>query len=641
MERKSNFTYRNIVFSLLLLSVFTLWEVSVQPQLLGTVSESAPLAGMSPKKSNPKISLDVKGMDIVDVLKILADEGGFNFSISGKVTGRITLFLNDIDVWDALMIVLISGDLAYEQKGEVIYIMSEREYELKYGEKYWETRKLKIFNCKHIQVQRLKEMLTQIASRIGKVVVDEPTNTVVVIDIPEKLYQMSDVVNNLDRPLETRIFELNYLPVKTVEEQISGILTKDVSFLKVDEATNKIVVTDYPHKIKEVEKVICAFDEKPLQVLINAKIIEIKPSEKFYAGINWDYWLKKHFRTTGAFSVPTSSTDKFSFGTIGAESVTEKGDYKGIMEFLQIFGETKVLSSPRILVLNNHEAKILVGTKDVYVTSSVSEIGESAVTTQEVNFVDVGVKLYVTPTINRDGYITLKIKPEISSSERERIKTEDKETEVPIVTTSEAETTVIVKEGVSIIIGGLRKIARAKERKQVPLLGDIPGVGVLFRSKKDEWSKNELVIFLTPHIISGDKSIEMELKEKGEEPAGGEEILEEFRNDELKLMEKRDEVQRKKMDTTAREGLNYYSHVVEKIKKAASRFQTDKKAKIKLRFIISKEGAVLKEPEVVSECKDEHLTSLVREIVREASPFAPFPDSKEEEEETFEVLLVF
>ncbi|MCK5289219.1 MAG: type II secretion system protein GspD, partial [Candidatus Omnitrophica bacterium] len=306
------------------------------------------------------------------------------------------------------------------------------------------------------------------------------------------------------------------------EQNIAEMLNKDIGNVKGDKSSNKLVVTDYPDKLAEIEKMLIAFDEKPLQVLINAKILEIKPSKEFHSGINWDYWINKYFRIKGSFSISSSTTSKLSFGTIGLGDVNNVGEYSSIVEFLEVFGDTKILSSPRILALNNQEAKILVGTKDVYITSSVSELGDSAVTTQTVNFVDVGVKLYVTPRINREGYIILKIKPEISSSQREIIKTANTETEIPIVTTSEAETSVIVRDGVSIIIGGLRKITRDKQKKQIPILGSIPILGIPFRSKKDEWSKNELVIVLTPQIVSGDISIENELIERIEKEMNNE-----------------------------------------------------------------------------------------------------------------------
>lgn len=484
-----------------------------------------------------KISLDVKNMDIIDVLKILADQGGFNISVSGNAKGRVTLFLKDIDVWDALEIALISASLAYEKKGDIIYVMTDREYEVKYGVKYGDERRIQVLNLKYAKALNVRELLAQTASGIGKVFMDVPTNTVVVIDTIDKIIEMAKIVEEVDKPLKTQIFELNYLAADNFKQKIAEAVTRDIGTIQIDEASNKISVTDYPDKLQVIGDLIKAFDEKPLQVLIDARIIEIKPSKEFYAGINWDYWIERYFRVKGDFTIPTPSTgtDKVRFGTIGIADPAQKGDYRAIIDFLETFGDIRILSSPRILALNNQEAKILVGTKDVYLTSSVSEVGESAVTTQTVNFVDTGVKFYVTPTINREGYITLKIKPEISSFDRVDITSEDKTTQVPVVTTSEAETSVIVKEGVSIIIGGLKKINYDKQEKRVPVLGNIPLLGNLFKSKKDDWSRTELVILLTPHIVSGDMSIEAEIQNRMEGNMGEQEALDEFEKINFKI----------------------------------------------------------------------------------------------------------
>ncbi|MCP4651941.1 MAG: hypothetical protein GY858_00955 [Candidatus Omnitrophica bacterium] len=457
------------------------------------------------------ISLDVKSMDIIDVLKILADQGEFNISVSGDVRGRVTLFLKDVNVKDALEIALVSASLAYEQRGEITYIMTDREYETKYGKKYGDNKKVKAFKLKYAKALNVRELLIQAVSGVGKVIMDTSTDTIIVIDTEDNIKQMEKIITYADKPVKTKVFQLDYALAEEVEPKIKELLTP-LAELTIDQASNKIIIRDYPDKLKKIEELISAIDEKPLQVLINAKIVEIRPSEKFYSGVNWEYWIDKYFRVDGDFAIssPSATTDKARFGTIGT-TVSEGGDYTGIIDFLEIFGETKILSSPRILALNNKEAKILVGTKDVYITSTTSQVGDSAVVSQAVNFVDVGVKLFVTPTINRSGDITLQIKPEISSSERMDITSDDKITEIPVVTTSEAETTVMVKDGVSIIIGGLRKITHEKERKQVPILGSIPLLGAAFRSKKDEQSESELVILLTPQIVSGENSTEEEL----------------------------------------------------------------------------------------------------------------------------------
>lgn len=488
-----------------------------------------------------KVSLDVKGMDVIDVLKILSDEGKFNLSISGNITSRVTLFLKDIAVWDALEIVLISSNLAYEKKGEIIYVMSDRDYELKYGTKYWDKRKVAVFNFSYAKVVRVRELFSQVASNIGKVIIDEATNTLIVIDVPEKIKEMEEIVKQIDRSLKTEVFQLNYLAAEELEKKIFDILTKDVGSIKIDAASNKIIVVDYPEKLSEIEKMIFAFDEKPLQVLINAKIVELTPSKNFYSGISWDYWMKKYFQTIGTFNFP--HTEKITFGTPNP-TATGEGKFGGVLQFLQMFGETKVLSTPRILVLNNQEAKILVGTRDAYITSTVSELGESAVTSQSVNFVETGVKLYVTPTINKKGYITLKIKPEISSANSESIVSGGQSTAVPIVTTSEAETSLIVKDGVDIFLGGLRKVTRDKQRKQIPFLGSIPLIGNLFKNHSNEWSKRELIIILTPQIVSGDRSIEMEVQDKQKSEMWETDAFTEFQKDSELEGEKKSKIEK-------------------------------------------------------------------------------------------------
>ncbi|MFH1771795.1 MAG: secretin N-terminal domain-containing protein [Candidatus Omnitrophota bacterium] len=690
--------------------------------------EINPAPAQIKKASIPTISLEVKGMDVVDALKIIADKGDLNLSISGNVRGRITLFLKNVDIWSALDIIVVSADLAYEINNNIIYVMTERDYETKYGKKYWDKRIMQAFGLKYAKAQKAQAIVSQIASKIGKIITDESTNTLIAVDTPDRIELIKDVIKRLDKPIETKVFDLDYLPVDKVEKKISEMLSANSGIIKIDEATNKILIADYPENIIKIERMIKAFDEKPLQVLIDAKIIEIAPSKKFYTGINWDYWITKYFRTKGDFAIPSGVNEKVRFGTIGVADVAAKDDYSAIIDFLEIFGDSKILSSPRIVVLNNEEAKIIVGTRDAYITSMSSEIGDSLTTAQTVNFVDVGVKLFVTPTINKAGYITMKIKPEISSSERETLTTEDKQTEVPIVTTSEAETTVIVKDGVSIIMGGLRKITRTKERKQIPVLGGIPGIGAFFRSKKEESTKNELVIVLTPRIVSGDRAIEEELRDKIMGTIWEKEAIKEFgtlekiikqedkppvvimpnkekppviedkkkdamplkkskivKKPEKELAKKEKEVIKKEKPAEAEslepltvvplsvkpkempEPVNagsYYLEIADKIREKAARMASkmpifseeeqisksekpSKESKIKLplkvkvRFVVSKEGGLVGEPVVVAADSNGNLKSFAREIIKESSPFPAFPASEKANLQTFEITLIF
>ncbi len=450
------------------------------------------------------ISLDIKGMDIVDVLKMLAVRSGLNLVIGKNVSGRVTLFLKNVNTRDAFDILILANDLAYDSRGSIINVMTQRDYELVYGERFQDKKKAEIVPLKYAKAAEIAKSLNQIKTTVGKIVVDESSNTLILIDSPAKTAEMAAFVQKADREIQTRIFSLNYAKAEQLNTKIQEVITKGVGSIRIDERTNKIVVTDYPEKIDEVARIITAFDERTMQVLIDAQIIEVSPSDKFEMGIDWEYWIRKHFMVTQA--LPLGTSNRLLLGT-PADTPSNPGNYKAILDLLRTIGDTKILSSPRIMALNNQEARILVGTKDAYVTSTTSQSGTTAVTSQTVNFVDVGIKLFVTPTISREGMVTMKIRPEISSAETRKLLSNGQETEIPIVTTSEAETTIVIKDGVTVIIGGLRKDSREKIVKKIPLIGDIPGLGFFFRSTSDSVTKSDLVILLTPHIISGETAL--------------------------------------------------------------------------------------------------------------------------------------
>ena len=253
--------------------------------------------------------------------------------------------------------------------------------------------------------------------------------------------------------------------------------------------------------MEEIKNIISAFDQKDKQVLIEAKIVQIVLSDEFKLGIDWQAILRNYeeLTFTSDFDVLSAvdKSGKVSVGTI------DNSNYEIVLQALSTVGVTDILSSPSITAVNNQEAKILVGSTEPYVTSTTTTPSSGPVTTAEsVNFIDVGVKLYVTPTIHQDGFVTLKIKPEVSTV-TDTLETSNNNT-IPIVETSEAETTVLVKDGITIVIGGLIKEEKTKTTKKVPFLGDIPLINIAFKSENDSVSKTELVIFLTPHIVSGD-----------------------------------------------------------------------------------------------------------------------------------------
>lgn len=275
-----------------------------------------------------------------------------------------------------------------------------------------------------------------------------------------------------------------------------------------------------------------------------------------------------------------------------------------------------------------------MGTKDAYITSATSQAGDTAVTSQTVNFVDVGIKLFVTPTINRDGFVIMKIKPEISSATRTDITSESKITQIPIVSTSETETTVMVKDGVTIIIGGLKKDERLKTVKKIPLLGDIPGLGFLFRSTSDELKKTELVILLTPHIMSGEDAYTdmSDIKPKDGAVA---------RMEEGDILTEKIHVALDK-NTVTDSSAEFYKSITDKLRDFASfdGLAVDEKGEVEVLFTLDSSGQLKDEPKVVSST-NQNLNSLAVEAIKSISAFPPFPKGLNKEEEKFYIVLEY
>lgn len=462
-----------------------------------------------PTTQRGKISLDIKGMDIIDALKLLSKQADLNIVAGKNVRGKVTLFLKDVDPWFAFQVILAANDLAYEEENGIITVMAERDYELMYGEKFNVRQQVKTVKLRYAKAAEVSKALTQIKSKVGAVIIDENTNTLIIKDTPASIAQMIESIKELDTKTDTKVYDLNYAVAEKVKEKLGNTISK-AGTIDIDERTNKLIVTDTPRKIKEADKLVKELDEKTKQVLIETKIIQIDLDDDYKLGVNWDKFFGE-LTLGSSFQAITSAISPTSSGTTGGVfklGNLDKDTYQATVRALETLGRTNTLSSPRVVTTNNEEAKILVGTNQPYATSTTTTPATgSAITSYQITYLDLGVKLHVTPTINEDGFITMKIKPEVSSS-TSNYSYGSPTTNVPIVKTSQVETTVMVKDGTTIVLAGLMESRDEEDVNKVPILGDIPILGGLFRSRtKGSTSlseKTELVIFITPRVITGD-----------------------------------------------------------------------------------------------------------------------------------------
>ncbi|HAZ09850.1 MAG: hypothetical protein A2047_04120 [Omnitrophica bacterium GWA2_41_15] len=638
-------------------------------------------------KDDPElISLDLKGMDIRDVLKILAQKSGLNIVADSSVKGMVTLYIKDVTIMDALDTVVSTNNLAYEQSGSLIRIMNDRDYEMMYGKRFNDKTKTEIIKLNYANAQEIGNALNQIKTNIGKVISDDISSTIVLIDSPENIDKMKKLISQMDIPLITEVFPLDYAKAELLKDKISEIISKGAGSVKFDERTNKLVVKDTQQKVEDIRKVIDAFDEKTRQVLIDANIVQVTLSDKFSYGIDWANIAKLgDIKLTGdtvlntGLSNTTPST--FTIATTGNHAAT-------VISLLKTYGETNVLSRPRITVINNQEAKILVGAKEVYVTSEVTTTsGGTYHTTDHVQFVDVGVRLVVIPTINKQGFITLKIKPEVSNADATKtvqLKNPDGSTRtiVPYVTTSEAETSVMVKNDATIIIGGLMKDTIVNNKEKVPFLGDMPLIGKLFSTTGKSKEKTELVIFLTPHIIEGDETTEEAQRYIADWDKKAEDMkIEEPKEPEIKLSKrapekkekhpkpekatkkvvakKKDQLKQKwapilgskgneeLKDNAAKSPITnmtpyeeYYLNIGQEINDLAKQDKdvSGINGEVELKFTLDKEGFLIRGPIVLNQ-PDLRLVRSAIKIVKKASPFISFPKALNKDQADFNVVV--
>lgn len=473
---------------LLMLIVLMLW-----PILMAYAQDGVPVAEPNTQEG---ISLDIKGMDIVDVLKMLASKADLNIVVDKNVAGRVTVFLENIDAAKALDVILASNGLVRQEKEGVTRIMTEGSFQELYGYRYGDVKEMLRVKLKYLEPRHVIGILNQIKSGVGNIVVDDMTSTLILFDTPKNNLEMARMIEEMDRPLETVVFELNYAQCQKLAQMCADIVTQGVGQIKIDERTNKLIVMDYASKIPKIKEMVASFDDRTREVLIDAKILQVALNDKTSLGIDWEYLLNSKFDIKGMFDqLITTTGNKW---TIGKANPSKANDYKVILEVLETVGKTKILSSPRLTVVNNEEARILVGSKQVYVTTAAIQSQSTTETAEAVNFVDVGVKLTVKPSVGSDGFISMRLGLEVSSA------TQNYQTSsgnlIPIVETSEATTTVLVQDGQTIVIGGLIKDEDYETVNKIPLLGDIPFLGHLFSSKIKEKKKTELVIFLTSRL---------------------------------------------------------------------------------------------------------------------------------------------
>lgn len=288
--------------------------------------------------------------------------------------------------------------------------------------------------------------------------------------------------------LETKVFYINHARARSLSTSLKE-LTSPRGKIDVDERTNSLIIMDRPDNLETISVLIDSLDRETPQIRIEAKLLEIDSSSLWELGIDWSAIrggsspLEASQKTTGEIS---QEIGKFTYGTL-----RNSYDLNTAIASLASQNRARILAQPSISTMDNQTAVILMGQE---IPLKMFDQAGNVV----IKMYQVGTKLIVTPHITSPTKILMHLLPERSSYSYDP--------NGVIISTQKAETNVVVSDGQTIVIGGLTNQEKKTYQKGIPILKDIPLLGIFFRYTKQETVTNDLVIFVTPHLVEDEMS---------------------------------------------------------------------------------------------------------------------------------------
>ena len=461
-----------------------------------------------------KVNLtSMEPMDVVQLIDFLAHRGGLKNIVIGRGVQGMTakIRFDNVTVAEALEVVLSVNQLAYEIRGDIVTIMTDEEYKALHGVSFYDHKDVQIVTLQYADPARVAQMLATVKSAIGTVAADPVSGTLILVDTPAKIAEMRRVIASADIPTVARViptrsrsFVLQHADVDEMLKEVQAIASPEIGVVRADRRTRTLIVTDLEHKMGEIEKMVSLFDRPSRQVFIEAKIVETTLSDDFSMGINWRHLfdsLDPRYSIETVLSPVGPGALASPAASLTYSAADSRRSLEAVVQALESYGDTKILANPHIAVLDGREARIEVVEDQPY-KEVLLEAGTTNVTGVTYLFKKVGVQLGVTPRINDEQFIQVAVRPEISSISQWYDGAPQEGT--PVVRKAYAETAVLVKDGVTIIIGGMIQNRASTQRRQTPFLGRIPIAGALFRYETVSSVNSETVVFLTPRIVDGE-----------------------------------------------------------------------------------------------------------------------------------------
>jgi len=452
------------------------------------------------------VSLDFVNADLIYVLKILAKEMDMNLVTDQTVKGSVTMTLKDVPASGAFNLVLKISGYEYKQVEHTLVVGSKETLDRinadTLGVHMVPVGKQSILPIplEHAKAASVADTIKGVYPGVD-VQVQADQNFVIVRGQKDQLRDIKEFVQKLDVPppppvvLKTEIVPIKYSTVQTVL-QLSKTLYPSLNY-NVEDRLNSLVVTGNEHDIEALKAFLATVDVPLQQVMLDIKVVDLNEQGSKQLGFTIGNSTGTFGTFAGAGGTPVTFTETFP----GGPSVTQTSQL-ALYSFqrtqfvigmtLQLLinqSDAKVISSPRVMTQSGKESQVLIGDKFpiVYFDPRAGQF--------QVQYVDIGVKVVVKPIVSADGYVTVDMAPEVSTL-KALINNQYPQTGITTVKTN-----VRVKDGDTIVVGGLLRELENVTVNKIPFLGDLPILGEFFRNTNVQKTKSEVFIMVTPRIV--------------------------------------------------------------------------------------------------------------------------------------------
>lgn len=457
-----------------------------------------------------RFRVQANGVEAKTFFASLVKGTDYSAAIHPDVAGRITVNLTDVTLDEVLKVVRDLYGFEVVQSGKLIQV-------------YLAGLRTETIPIDYLQFKRLGRSLTSITT--GSITSKDggsgssSTTKSSSSDSGDSRSTTSSTSPTGGTEIETISESDFWVQLEKAAQTLIG--TGDGSSVVVSPQASVLTIRAYPDEIREIRQFLGVSQQRmQRQVILEAKILEVTLSDSYQQGINWSNLTSTFGNASvsiGRGLIPADGSTPAlpgldAIGSLlgGQTNVTiQNGDFKGVLSFVGTQGDLNVLSSPRVTAANNQKAVIKVGSDEYFVTdiSSVVGSGDNANVAPDIELTPFfsGISLDVTPQIDDDGFVLLHVHPAVIDVQTQTkvINLEGKKYEVPLAKSSirESDSVIRARDGDVVVIGGLMKSNTVDQVSKVPFLGDVPGLGHLFRNVTKLTQKTELVILLRPTVV--------------------------------------------------------------------------------------------------------------------------------------------